>query len=276
MGRRTEDLATRGVSDGRPHWAGRILRLFCRAPNVPDYAMEGIHYEQGKEITLLAELFPGLFDDLVGKRVVDFGCGLGYQSIALARAGAREVIGVDINDAALAAAEQLAIREGVTGTVRFSRSLENHLEADTIISQNSFEHFLNPEEILARMRDALAPGGRILITFSPPWHSPWGAHMGFFCRLPWIQSLFPERTVMEVRSAFRPDGARTYREAGLGQLSVGKFEAIVKRSRLRCTLLRYDCVCGLNWLRLVPLRELFINRVSCVLGAQPREFVHGS
>jgi 2-polyprenyl-3-methyl-5-hydroxy-6-metoxy-1,4-benzoquinol methylase len=40
---------------------------------------------------------PGLLAIMRDKRVLDFGCGDGFQTVALARAGASEVMGVDIN-----------------------------------------------------------------------------------------------------------------------------------------------------------------------------------
>ena len=135
-----------------------------------------------------------------------------------------------------------------------------------IVSLNSFEHFIEPEMILARLRNSLAPGGKIYINFGPPWYAPTGAHMGFFCKVPWIQLLFSERTILEARSFYRSDGAQTYREAGLGQMSVAKFERLIKDCGLKMTSRRYDCVKKLNFLRSIPgVRELAINRVSCIL-----------
>jgi hypothetical protein len=110
------------------------------------------------------------------------------------------------------------------------------------------------------------PGGRIYINFGPPWYAPTGAHMGFFCKVPWIQLLFSERTILEARSFYRSDGARTYREAGLGQMSIAKFERVIRDCGLRVASQRYDCVKRQDYLRGVPVvRELAINRVSCIL-----------
>ena len=91
--------------------------------------------------------------------------------------------------------------------------------------------------------------------------------MGFFCRLPWVQLLFSERTVMQVRSQFRGDGKRTYQDVGLAKMSLAKFEHCVETSGLHCVWKRYECSRGANWLAKTPLRELFVNRVTCVLQA---------
>jgi len=145
------------------------------------------------------------------------------------------------------------------------RSIPEGLKADLIVSQNSFEHFLHAESVLTHMHTALAPGGKIFITFGPPWFAPWGAHMAFFCRLPWVQVLFLEQTVMEVRQLFKPDGGRSYQEVGLAQMSVDKFERTIQASGLRCIARRYECIRGMHWLQFTPFRELFINRISCLL-----------
>jgi SAM-dependent methyltransferase len=254
-------------SDDKLTNLARLLLLFCRKPGTQDYPMHGIHFETGKELEQLEQLFPGFREGLSDKIVLDFGCGLGYQSVAFCQAGARQVIGVDINQRALDAACRRASDLGVGDRVGFAEQLPWGLKCDVIVSQNSFEHFIDADAVLASMRSALDPNGRIFITFAPPWYAPWGAHMAFFCRLPWVQILFPEKTVIEVRSRFRSDHGTSYRDLHLAKMSIRKFNRIVKNSGLRCSSLRYDCALGMNWLRFTPLREFFVNRVSCVLTA---------
>jgi hypothetical protein len=74
--------------------------------------------------------------------------------------------------------------------------------------------------VLDEMRLAACPGGCVLITFFEPWLSPYGSHMSHFTRVPWINVLFSERTVMNVRSLFRSDGATRYEdvEGGLNRI----------------------------------------------------------
>ncbi len=246
-------------------WKARVLMRFCRAPGTPDYPMSGVHYQPGTELERLQEAFPDFTGHIQGKAIIDFGCGEGYQAVAFARAGAARVIGIEIHESLLEAGWKRVAGLGLEKMIQIGRTIPAGVKADVIVSQNSFEHFLNAEEILAEMGSALAPGGKLFITFAPPWYAPWGAHMAFFCRLPWVQLLFPERTVMEVRSLFRSDAARSYREAGLAQMSVAKFERIVDGAGLSFQFRRYDCVREMNWLQGTPLREFFINRVSCVL-----------
>ena len=228
--------------------------------------MVHVEYDAASALSIMHAVFPDIEQLVKGRRVIDFGCGYGYQAVAYARAGARSVIGIELDTHRAALSEALATRSGVADRVTIQSKLSGGEQADLIISQNSFEHFLEPEAILRELQRSLACGGRILITFGPPWFAPTGAHMAFFCRLPWVQLLFSEQTIMEARSLFRFDGASTYREAGLGQMSVMRFEAVVKQSGMRLVWRRYDCVKGLNLLRLLPgVRELAVNRISCIL-----------
>lgn len=252
-------------SDKKLTLLARLLLCFCRKPGTTDFPMHGVHFEQGKELEELDLVFPGFRKGLVGKTVLDFGCGLGYQSVAFCQAGARRVIGLDINQKSIDAAAQRASRMGLNDRIAFVDRLPEGLKCDVIVSQNSFEHFIDAETVLASMRSALDPNGELFITFAPPWYAPWGGHMGFFCRLPWVQVLFPEKTVIAARSRFRSDNATSYRDLYLAKMSIQKFNRIVKRSGLHRSSLRLDCSLGMNWLRFTPLREFFVNRVSCVL-----------
>jgi SAM-dependent methyltransferase len=231
-------------------------------PGLPN---EGDFLFVGERVEALEEAFPNFRDEVTGKAILDFGCGHGYQSVAFSQAGARIVFGLDILKSSLDIASNLASGMGLSDRIAFADRLPDDIKFDVIVSQNSFEHFIDAEATLASMRSALDPNGKIFITFGPPWYAPWGGHMAFFCRLPWVQVLFPERTVIEVRSRFRSDNATTYRDVQLARMSLRKFRQIIKRSGLRCSWLRNDCALGMNWLRHTPLREFFVVRVSCVL-----------
>ena len=137
-----------------------------------------------------------------------------------------------------------------------------------VISQNSMEHFPDPSCEIGAMKSFVRATGRIMITFSCPWYAPYGSHMHFFTRVPWVNLLFTEKTVMGVRSHFRKDGASTYEavEGGLNKMSIAKFEKLVRVHDLKVDWHRYECVKRLDWLGRIPLlRELFINRVRAVL-----------
>jgi SAM-dependent methyltransferase len=234
-------------------------------------------------LDLLCRMFPGFERDIAGKDVLDFGCGAGFQSAAMAMRGARFVLGLDTNPKTLQRARKLASELGLDGRVEFAETLplrqaqdaqvlrqaqDAQAGFDVVISQNSMEHFPDPRAILEEMKSALRPGGVILVTFGPPWLAPYGSHMRFFTRVPWVNVAFPESAVMKVRSRFIDDGAVSYEdvEGGLNRMTVRKFERLVADCGLELGYRRYNCVKGLGFLAKLPLaRELFINHVSCVL-----------
>ena len=244
-------------------WSTLLLR-FCKAPGsaTPGHAP----HDEAQALSIVNSVFPDFERQIRGKRVVDFGCGSGYQVIAYARSGASSVVGVEIVEHLAILCAERAEEENLSSVVRIERQLSEPGAADVIISQNSFEHFTEPDAIMKQLKQALAPGGRIFITFGPPWFAPTGAHMGFFCPLPWVQLLFPESAVFEVRGLYRDDKPTSYLEAGVGKISVGRFERIVRDCGLKMTSCRYDCIKGLDFLQHIPvIRELAINRISCVL-----------
>lgn len=95
-----------------------------------------------------------------GHRVLDYGCGSGILGIAAARMGAAEVLGVDIDDAALEAAAANARRNGVTLSLQHSAQA---LEAsfDRVVANI----LTNPLCVLAPVLAArVAPGGRLALS----------------------------------------------------------------------------------------------------------------
>jgi len=224
-------------------------------------------------LSVLCREFSNFMDDIVGKEILDFGCGVGWQAIAIAKNGANFVIGIDTNQVNLKRAKELSSEYGLDGKVAFMEKLDECCKGrfDIIISQNSMEHFKEPSEILERMKWALHPNGKILITFGPPWFAPYGSHMYFFTRMPWVNILFSEKSVMDVRAQFRDDGARKYEEveSGLNKMSIRKFERTLSSCGLKIQNKKYTGVRNINFLSEIPMiRELFTNHISCVLAQE--------
>ncbi len=217
----------------------------------------------------LRRVFDNFDEEIVGRRVLDFGCGNGFQACAMAKLGARQVIGLDTNPKSIAHARALALEMGLCGKVEFGDTPKQFgaMQFDVVISQNSMEHFADPANVIEQMKHALAPGGKLFITFGPPWFAPYGSHMRFITPLPWVNILLPERTVMKIRARYIHDGAMRYEdvEGGLNKMTLRKFEKLMRESGMTITHCRYDCVKGLNFLGRLPImRELFINHISCI------------
>lgn len=255
--------------------AEHLLLFLSRRPSTSDYSIGNEHWTHDNALSLLRTTFPDYIHNIRGKEILDFGCGSGWQVIALARNGAKYVVGIDSDHKALKRAQESAEQLGLATQVHFTRNLDASLKErfDIVFSQNSMEHFDHPLTLLGQMSLALKPDGVILMTFACPWFAPYGSHMHFFTKLPWVNILFSEKTVMNVRKHFRTDGATRYDdvEGGLNKMTIAKFERLLRQSNLHILQRRYDCVRGVNFFREIPLlRELLINRVTCVLKRRSR------
>jgi ubiquinone/menaquinone biosynthesis C-methylase UbiE len=249
----------------------RILLLLSRTPTGKDYLQKDAETTVDSALNFLTRVYPNFTTLVSGKRVVDFGCGTGHQSIALVTKHDCSVVGVDSNQKTLMKAIENAKAHNVSSKkLSFVESISPDMlrSFDVVISQNSFEHFANPEKVLDEMGSLLNNSGIILLTFGPPWLAPYGSHMHFFCKVPWINVLFSEKAVMKARNHFRSDGATRYEdvESGLNRMTVSKFESIVSSCKLKLTYRKYECIKRINWLSNVPLlREFFINHVTAIL-----------
>lgn len=249
----------------------RILLSLSRAPELSDYSSGYDETTPENALNLLSRVFPDFNTIVSGKRVVDFGCGVGNQSIALSKKHGCSVVGVDSNRSTLEKAVKNAIAHDISPknlsfVDKITLDMENNF--DVVISHNSFEHFENPSKVLNAMRSLLNDSGLILLTFGPPWLAPYGSHMNFFCKVPWVNVIFPENVVLKVRDSFRNDGAKRYEdvESGLNRMTITKFEHIVSSSNLRIDHRNYECVKGFNLLGKLPiLREYSINHVTAIL-----------
>jgi SAM-dependent methyltransferase len=93
------------------------------------------------------------------KRVLDAGCGTAYGTEILARAGASEVVGVDIDPGIVEAARE---RGGVDVSfeVADARDLPFANDAfDVVVCFEVIEHVEDPESILDELRRVLRPDG---------------------------------------------------------------------------------------------------------------------
>jgi|TARA_B100002003_G_scaffold196264_1_gene186397 predicted methyltransferase len=105
----------------------------------------------------------------VGDVVADMGCGSGYYARRMAQRVAPEgrVYCVDIQPEMLDMMQQLAERDGVTGIVPVLGDVDDPKlpagEVDWIILADVYHEMSEYEAMLAAMRAALAPGGRVAL-----------------------------------------------------------------------------------------------------------------
>jgi SAM-dependent methyltransferase len=250
-------------------FAERILVSFCREPSAPDYAGGTVKATVDNSLDFLSRTVPDFHSRFVGKKVLDFGCGWGNQAVAMAKNGAAEVVGIDIqwHDRA----RRLADEHGCSGHVRFVDHLppEELGTFDMVLSCSAMEHFADPAAVVAQMQAAVRPGGLVIISFAEPWFGPRGSHFDGFSRLPWVNLLFPESVVMRARSKFRSDGARRYEDVagGLNRMSLAKFERIIRNSGMTVEYYRAFMTKGLPVGSIPLVRELFGAAAACILRA---------
>ena len=246
--------------------AARILSLCSRRVGTPDYPGGTTRTNVDNALDFVLKVTPDFLDIVKGKRVLDVGCGFGYQAAALARDWNCDVTGLDLPRPVLMS--NWPKMAALSPRVRFVTEPPEGDVFDVVFSCSSFEHFEDPEGILRLMIERAAPGGRVVVAFAEPWFSPHGSHMNSITRLPWVNLLFPESAVLSVRSKYRSDGATRYEEVegGLNRMTVAKFERIVKACGLPVERLNCHAVKGLPLVTRIPvLRELLTSAASCVL-----------
>jgi SAM-dependent methyltransferase len=266
----------RGIGYKIAEW---VLRKLSRPVDAGDYPAAQVPCSTAGALDVLEREFPGIGKAVSCARVVDYGCGWGYQSVALYQQYQSRVLGIDPYVPSFKKAEKLRASLGIDEkSVKFQLDIspDDHGTYDVVISQNSFEHFADPVQELVRMTKLLRNGGRIYLTFGPLWFSPAGSHMHFFCRVPWLNIFFPERVVIKVRNSYRNGGGgeeekpKKYEDVGLNRMTLAKFERIIRGSGLEIIYCKYTCVKKLNFLAGIPiLREFFVNCVSVII--KPKE-----
>jgi len=208
-----------------------------------------------------------IWEELADRTVIDYGCGTGGDSIEMAKHGARQVIGLDIVPEALAIAAHAAERAKVADRCTFQTTTSH--KADAILSMDSFEHFADPAAVLQTMAELLKPEGTAYVSFGPPWLHPYGGHS--FSVFPWAHLLFSERSLLRWRSLYCGDGATRFHEVrgGLNQMTLWRFERLVRASPLRMTDFMAIPIRPVRLLHNRLTREFFTSMVRCKLTRKP-------
>jgi ubiquinone/menaquinone biosynthesis C-methylase UbiE len=122
----------------------------------------------------------GLLKVQTGHRVLDVGCGPGTDTIPFAQlvGPAGQVVGIDMDEAMIVAANRQAQEAGVSDRVQHKLGDASSMPFgdnyfDACHAERVFMHLRNPDQVLAGMIRVTKPGGRIVVT------DPDGASISF-------------------------------------------------------------------------------------------------
>jgi 2-polyprenyl-3-methyl-5-hydroxy-6-metoxy-1,4-benzoquinol methylase len=251
----------------------RVLLAFCRPVNAPPLPTPSGTYTLDNALDYALKTVPCLLDLIRSKTVLDYGCGQGYQAVALARSGAARVFGLDINDTWIDSGRSLAASAGVTN-VTFGKSPDAETY-DVIVNLSAIEHFRDPAREVQNMLKMTRE--RLVISWAQPWYSPYGTHLDGTTRIPWLNLIFSEKTLMNVRNLYPDgsDGASRFEDVrgGLNKLTVRRFERIIGSvKRFEVEYFRLFGVKRVPLVTKVPvLRELMTSAAACVLRCTSNE-----
>jgi 2-polyprenyl-3-methyl-5-hydroxy-6-metoxy-1,4-benzoquinol methylase len=245
------------------------------AKELPPGALRYFKYRQQRRDPIFQKRFHSI--DFSGLKVLEIGCGYGSLCIDAAARGASQVIGIDINHHYIDFANKVLELHysQFAHSIRFCTTPLEQLQEtgfDIILSNASFEHIFDLDDMLAQMKKRLKPGGRIYTGFGPLYNSPRGDHGWCKTKIPWGHLIFSENSILERLNKNRKDPICSISDLGLNRLSFKQYIDIFAHSGLRIVDLRTNVhenrVYSLltNILCRIPfLKEYFTFNIYCIL-----------
>lgn len=184
-----------------PHY-GATFRAGQAGINRPAFLSDLVQ----RWIPALPDLHDGLRSTRL--RVADVGCGVGWSTVAVAKAfPLAEVVGFDADADSVSDAHALAAARGVTVRfeVREAATLADRGPFDVVLVLEALHDMARPDEALRAVRAALTPGGSEHARFSPDgaW-IVWGSGEG-------VEGHGPEATFWSEVNVMRVDGSERRR-----------------------------------------------------------------
>jgi len=194
--------------------------------------------------------------DLRGKRVLEFGCGAGFEIWTVSHTFDSEGWGIDIIERQAWA----TLADERTHYVEADLAVKRPFEADffdRIISFTVFEHVAHPYAALAELYRVMKPGGRAWIKANLH-RGPMASHRYREVTFPFPHLLFTDDVF---RDFYRRRGMPELNPAWVNRLSWSDYEDYFARIGFRIRSLRFTET---------PLDEDLYRRFEDVLGRYPR------
>ena len=223
----------------------RLVESFRTGRGIP-YAEYGPDESEGQAMStrpVYRTELPAWFDALpevsarvAEGKVLDVGCGQGWSSVTIAKTfPTAQVDGVDFDVASIEAARKNAEQEGVADRVRFEVRDAAELAGagyDLVTFFENLHDLARPVEALRAAREALAPGGAVLVAdeftaeaFTGPADEAERRHYGWSL-LVCLPTSMSEPGSAATGAVIRPATVRAYAEAaGFGSTEILQVES---------------------------------------------------
>ena len=208
-----------------------------------------------------------------GEKILDAGCGSGRKTSYYCSKASMEAIGVDINKSFIKSGHARAREDRKIERVDFLVADCAHLpfkrnSFDSVISNDTFEHFYDYQRIVSEMERAVKPGGHLCINFGPLWRSPFGSHLGFgeFFSPPWGHLFFSPRSIKNVLMRFGKFREKEWEQfKHLNRITAREFEKTLNRTGLRILFLKLYAPAPFEPFLKTPLWEFFVTQIITLL-----------
>lgn len=193
---------------------------------------------------------------LAGQRVLEFGCGSGYEVWYLAHHFDAQVTGVDIVERHAWS----ALTDERTRFLMADLAVEHPLPTgsfDRIVSFAAFEHVMHPNAVMRDLFRVLRSGGLAWISANL-YRGPMASHLYHDIHFPWPHLLFTDDVFREyfARRGRKVDGA-----TWVNRLTWAEYEGLFARVGFELLSLRFSES---------AFDEAFYRRFEHILGRYPR------